>query len=297
MLLVSRGPLESSVSVSFPFGLHETILRESSIEIRNLVDIKEMDNTELIMRINTNIESDETFYTDLNGLSFIRRERFSKIPLQANYYPVPTGIFIEDENLRFTVFTGQPLGGASLESGAIELMQDRRLNQDDERGLGQGVLDNRPVLNIFKFVVESRERCRKLSSSYPGAFLTPAAFMERASLLHPMDKLVFNENDWAGLQPTFGAEHKPLQTGIEVVALKRLNLHSRGLILHRTNLDQCDATLDAEHETLSLSKLLGTDNLGKVHQTLLTFVKKLAHEVNAESVEFCPMDTKAFIIS
>lgn len=302
VLLVSRGPMESSVAVSFPFGIHQTILRDSSIEIRNLMDIKEMDNSEVIMRIQTNIDNEETFYTDLNGLTFMKRERFSKIPLQANYYPIPTGIFIEDENMRFSVLTAQPLGGASLDNGMIEIMQDRRLNQDDERGLGQGVLDNRLTQNIFRIVVESRERCRKLSSSYPAAFLTSQAFLERESLLHPVEKLVFNENDWIGMLPSFGSEHKPLQTGIEVVALKKLTQNSRGIIVHRTHLDQCDAaSVDAanggDHETISFAKLLGQEGaFTKMHRAPLTFVQKLA-QINVENIDLCPMETKAFILS
>lgn len=120
-ILVIRGPLESSVALGLPFATHETILRdgEDALEIRNIVDIGEMLNTEIVMRISTGIDSKETFYTDLNSLQYIKRRRFGKLPIQANYYPVTSGIYIEDDKFRLTVLTGQPLGGSSLQSGEV----------------------------------------------------------------------------------------------------------------------------------------------------------------------------------
>lgn len=67
-VLVIRGALESSVTTGLPFAVHENILRGGALEIRNLVDIRNMDNSEIVIRMSTGIVSRETFYTDLNGL-------------------------------------------------------------------------------------------------------------------------------------------------------------------------------------------------------------------------------------
>jgi hypothetical protein len=50
---------------------------------------------------------------------------------------------LQDGKSRLSLITGQPLGGSSLASGQMEVMLDRRLAQDDNRGLFQGVLDNK----------------------------------------------------------------------------------------------------------------------------------------------------------
>lgn len=90
----------------------------------------------------------------------VKRKRFAKLPLQANFYPLPQSLYIEDESLRVTLLTAQPLGAASLKEGEFEVIQDRRLQQDDNRGLGQGVLDNKPTLNIFRLLIEHRSTCK-----------------------------------------------------------------------------------------------------------------------------------------
>lgn len=120
-VLLSTGSLESSCATGFPLVIHENIFRdgENALEIRNLVDIGEMSNTEIIMRMSSGIESKQTFYTDLNGFEFIKRKRFDKLPIQANYYPIPTGIYIEDDSMRLTLLTAQPLGGSSLKTGEV----------------------------------------------------------------------------------------------------------------------------------------------------------------------------------
>lgn len=260
-VLLTKGPLESSVAAGFPFAIHENILRanENAIEIRNLVDIADTSNTEVVMRMATGIDSKDIFYTDLNGLQIIKRQRFGKLPIQANYYPIPSGMYIEDDKLRLTLLTAQPLGGSSLKSGEIEIMQDRRLDQDDNRGVGQGVQDNEPVLNIFKLTLENVELCEKRSNNYRAGYLTENAHIELNRLLHPTEKLVWHENEWAGVLPTYGGERVPLEIGTEIAALRSLRVPGTpsnknppiGLVINRSHLEQCAETENDIDETVS----------------------------------------------
>lgn len=119
-VIVINGDLESSCISGLPFSVHENVLRGGAVEIRNLIDIRSMSNTEIVMRVLSGIKNNNTFYTDLNGFQLIKRKRLKKLPLQANYFPVPSQMLIEDDNMRLTLLSGQPLGGSSLESGQVK---------------------------------------------------------------------------------------------------------------------------------------------------------------------------------
>lgn len=251
VVLVSKGKLESFVSVGLSHVIHQTILRGDAPEIRNLVDIGVKDNMEIVMRLQTQIDSGETFYTDLNGLQLIKRRRLEKLPLQANYYPVPSAMFIEDANMRLSLLTGQPLGGSSLATGELEIMQDRRLAYDDQRGLGQGVLDNKPVLHIYRLVLEKIVGCSRPSEAHPASYLTSAGHRALQSLLDPLDKFIYTENEWTGAQKHFGQNHLQAIEELDVPVMRRLSkstaqIQRIGLVLHRTQVLQCNSESQAD---------------------------------------------------
>lgn len=45
------------------------------------------------------------------------RHHYLKLPLQANFYPMPSQAYIQDSHHRLTLHTAQSLGVSSLESG------------------------------------------------------------------------------------------------------------------------------------------------------------------------------------
>ncbi|CAL4114934.1 unnamed protein product, partial [Meganyctiphanes norvegica] len=193
-IVVIRGPIISKVTVNIKNVQHILKIKNSpgvdglGVDITNYVDITKERNFELIMRFNTDIASSNIFYTDLNGFQSIKRVKYSKLPLQANYYPIPSHAFIEDEKTRLTLLSGQPLGGSSLKPGQLEIMLDRRLNQDDNRGVEQGVLDNvNPTANVFRLMMEPRLPEKEWSVVQDGgsAFLSLAAHAAMADILYP----------------------------------------------------------------------------------------------------------------
>ncbi|EDV93140.1 alpha-mannosidase 2 [Drosophila grimshawi] len=303
VVLVSEGKLESYVSVGLPHVIHQTVLRGDAPEIRNLVDIGVADNTEIVMRLQTHIDSGTTFYTDLNGLQLIQRRRFEKLPLQGNYYPVPTAIFIEDANMRLTLLTGQPLGGSSLESGELELMQDRRLAFDDHRGLEQAVLDNKPVLHIYRLVLERIGDCVRPAEAHPANYLTRAAHRASQELLDPLDKLIYTENDWTGAQAQFGGGHVPANEDLDVVVMRRLTKgtakkQSIGCVLHRTQLLQCNE--ETPPDKFNVCNVLQADDQTSNHRcqrSTLTFLQILEQIEPKVAPQLCPMESAAYIIS
>ncbi|XGW14576.1 hypothetical protein V3C99_000685 [Haemonchus contortus] len=159
-IMVVKGPIMQKVYLLGPKELeilqvYSLALNSPSIEIVNEVDLRSKSNFELAMRMDTDVQSGDDLFTDLNGLQIIRRRRqLNKLPLQAHFYPMPSAAYIEDTSTRLALHGNQPLAVSSLKPGQLEVILDRRLKQDDGRGLNQGVTDNRRTLSRFRLLVE-----------------------------------------------------------------------------------------------------------------------------------------------
>lgn len=91
------------------------------------------------------IDNENTFYTDSNGLEMQKRVKNyrpdftldTEMLVNDNYYPINSAVAIRDltSNVQVTVMNQHSQGGASIDTGSIELMQNRRLLHDDNKGV------------------------------------------------------------------------------------------------------------------------------------------------------------------
>jgi len=158
---VFSGPLFTEVRLVRAFVTHWArivhcdCLLAAAIELNTVVDLTAIDDKELILRLTSDVQSGSTFYTDQNGFNMMRRQRFSTFPVEANYYPATSAVFVEDDQLRLSLLLLQPSGVTSQTEGSLEVMLDRRLQYDDNRGLGEGILDNKRVFFRHYLLLES----------------------------------------------------------------------------------------------------------------------------------------------
>lgn len=157
-IIIVSGPVSTEITTMYLPLLVHTIriyniddpVLSRAVLIENNVDFEDPPknrDTELFMRIQTDIQNGDVpeFYTDQNGFQYQRRVKVDKLGIEANYYPITTMAWLQDNETRLTLVTNHAQGAASYEPGRLELMLDRRTLYDDLRGIGEGVVDNRPA--------------------------------------------------------------------------------------------------------------------------------------------------------
>ncbi|XP_008854233.1 alpha-mannosidase 2 [Nannospalax galili] len=189
---VTRGRIYSEVTSFFEHVIHTVRLYNvqgiegQSVEVSNVVDIRNVHNREIVMRISSKISNQNRFYTDLNGYQIQPRRTMSKLPIQANVYPMTTMTYIQDAAHRLTLLSAQSSGVSSMTSGQIEVFLDRRLMQDDNRGLGQGVHDNKITASLFRILLEKRSGVNMEEDKSPVSYPSLLSHMTSSFLNHPV---------------------------------------------------------------------------------------------------------------
>ncbi|XP_065648888.1 alpha-mannosidase 2 isoform X2 [Hydra vulgaris] len=308
-ITITSGPIYTEVMTRLQFVVHKVriyhsdTLEAQSLDIRNVLDIRQTNNFEFVMRIESGIQNnDREFFTDLNGFQMQRRKTLAKLPLQANFYPAPSMIFIQDKKSRITLQTQQANGVASLEQGFIEVVLDRKLNQDDNRGLGQGVMDNRVTLSAFRLILENFENPPPEKTSliaYPS--------MLSMSLSHQLQNPIYDFVVAASVpinqfNSGFSGLKVPLPCDLHLLNLKMLQDNNRvapsdtaALFLHRVGFDCAFKKVCLTNE-VTYAEIFNPLNIVHLEETSLSLMHSHKFLNNKNKIDISPMEIQAYKI-
>ncbi|XP_070706732.1 alpha-mannosidase 2 [Pempheris klunzingeri] len=291
LVRVSRGPVFSDITSCFRHFTHRVRLYHleghagRSLEISNMVDIRSEANRELVMRLVSDVASGNRFYTDLNSFQMQQRRTLSKLPLQANFYPMTSASFLQDSASRVSLLSAQSQAVASLSPGELEVVLDRRLQQDDNRGLGQGVTDNKPTASLYQLLLEDR-RGGAQEVGAASEHLSLLAHLTSLSLCHPPITLVTPGNGQMPKLRPFLPLRSALPCDVHLLNLRTLEdaqetgspSQEVGLLLHRKGFD-CSSAPEpplqctwSAHEEVSLDDLFSPLRFRSVRPSALTLL-------------------------
>uniref|UniRef100_A0A3Q1M671 Alpha-mannosidase n=1 Tax=Bos taurus TaxID=9913 RepID=A0A3Q1M671_BOVIN len=314
VLRVTEGPFFSEVVACYEH-VHQVVrlynlpgVEGLSLDVSSLVDIRDYVNKELALRIRTDINSQGIFFTDLNGFQVQPRRYLKKLPLQANFYPMPVMAYLQDAQNRLTLHTAQALGVSSLHDGQLEVILDRRLMQDDNRGLGQGLKDNKRTCNHFRLLLERRTPGREVREAASASFPSLLSHLTSMYLNTPVLALPVARRQAPG--PALRSFH-PLASSLpcdfHLLNLRTLQAEEDGLpsaetalLLHRKGFD---CGLEAKNLGFNCTTSQGKVALGSLFHgldvvflqpTSLTLLYPLASPSNSTDVYVEPMEITTF---
>uniref|UniRef100_A0AAX7SL55 mannosyl-oligosaccharide 1,3-1,6-alpha-mannosidase n=1 Tax=Astatotilapia calliptera TaxID=8154 RepID=A0AAX7SL55_ASTCA len=267
-----------------------------SIDITTMVDIRDQTNKELAMRLVTDIQSGEVFYTDLNGF------QVSSIMSKGEITTLFASI---DSSLKVQYLSSSCCLWSALPSGQLEVIMDRRLMQDDNRGLGQGLKDNKKTANRFRLLLERRSMTDSATTSFPSVL----SHMTNAMLNHEVLALPILPKR-RGIPPlqTFAPLKSILPCDLHLVNLRSIQSQQdplspspyTALILHRLALDcnfeaqnlgfNCTTT----QGQLSVSALFKNLDLQLLQPMSLTLMHSGTPLANNTTITLDPMEISAF---
>lgn len=306
LIRVFSGPLFTEVRFMYSFGghwarvIHCKCPLAAAIELNTIVDMTSADDKELILRLTTDIKSGSVFYTDQNGFQVMKRRRFSSFPIEANYYPATSAVFVEDDRHRVSLLMLQPCGASSQGEGSLEVMLDRRMQTDDNRGLGEGVLDNKRVFYRHYLLFESVAQKPTLTSH-----IMPMPTLLAHTLIHQLRNqpiLILSS-----LASNYAKPIQLLRAGFPcdtvLVNLRVLNgTKSSALILHRVgystayDFSKSSSLLECslDFQSLNIYSLFMDIKFRFVTEKTLSLMHTLRRQVKDSSLHLQPMQLRTF---
>lgn len=238
---------------------------ESHAEVSSRVELEisthSKANTDVVMRCNTNISSGRMFYTD-DGLQ-IRKREFVLTPvnydntlnISSNYYPAQTTAYVKDLDDQFMVLSHQPMGVASLEHGALEIMLNR-----GNAGPGE-VVQRTLSTQTFWLLYDTPDTCQRLRQ--------PLSYQ----LVYP-PLVLFNNYTGASYVPwlpVFSALTMPLPKNVHLLSVSLMQRGTSRQVALRVNhiYEDGDDLFLSQPVTISMSAILGQYSLSRIVETNL----------------------------
>lgn len=225
LLAIIRGPLMSEITImyhnflKFSIRLYDFENSPQALQLEVTSDVsKLLDDVELIMRIKCNIENKRLFYTDSNGFQMLKRKYIPDQKVQGNYYPATTAVFIEDSNTRLNILLPHTYGVTAVDN-QIEIMLDRKIHNDDGRGMGEGLEDSKAISTVFWLLPESKYSMQNDSQ------LSSSAFWLSLFSLHPLTILVSEYSKMDQIKNDFSFLGKPWPSDVHLLNLRTLSLN------------------------------------------------------------------------
>lgn len=294
LVRVSRGPIFSDITSCFRHFTHRVRLYHlaghagRSLELSNMVDIRSEVNRELAMRLVSNVANGNKFYSDLNSFQMQQRRTLSKLPLQANFYPMSSASFLQDSTSRLSLLSAQSQAVASLRPGELEVVLDRRLQQDDNRGLGQGVTDNKLTASLYHLLLEDRRGGAQEVGGASVEHLSLLAHQTSLSVCHPPITMVTHGDSQLPKLRPFLPLRSSLPCDVHLLNLRTLEdtqeagtpSQEVALLLHRKGFD-CSSAPEpslqctwSAHEEVNLEDLFSPLQFRSVRRSGLTLLRE-----------------------
>ena len=141
----------------------DNILDWKQIEIESILEPLDINQRgkELVLRINTDWNTGDIFYTDRNGLELEKRQINKRedyvlkdvVETACNMYPVTTLIQVRHMNYNTTkmsVMTDRPLAAGMYRNGSIELLLTRSHKENDGKGIAEPLVEKDESDHTFK---------------------------------------------------------------------------------------------------------------------------------------------------
>eukprot|EP00123_Amoebidium_parasiticum_P016348 comp23400_c0_seq1/m.38816 comp23400_c0_seq1/g.38816 ORF comp23400_c0_seq1/g.38816 comp23400_c0_seq1/m.38816 type:complete len:1049 (-) comp23400_c0_seq1:168-3314(-) len=226
------------------------------------VNVSDQLGKEVIVRYNSDVESEDIFFTDSSGREFLERKRDHRPtwelrrtePVSQNYYPINTHIGVRGGKKQLTVLVDRAVGGTSLASGQVELMVHRRLLHDDARGVDEPL--NEPGEDGAGLIIRTTHRLLVSTPESAASFYRPLA----QSIAHP-PIVAFSSEPLTVKSVTTLKE--PLPPNVHLLSLLSIGKNLALLRLEHIFAKGEDETLSSP-ATIDLSSILDPTHYGHI---------------------------------